>query len=85
MLTWFSPEPLGKEHTNNLSGPSIITTEKLEQAIKESPLNKSPGSDGIPFEFYKYPPVWRLICGSYFHMSQAALKGVELSTSMRTA
>lgn len=30
-----------------------ITAEEVADAIKHSPLNSSPGPDGIPFEFYK--------------------------------
>ena len=30
-----------------------MTLEEVELALKELPKNKSPGLDGIPYEFYK--------------------------------
>ena len=30
-----------------------ITEDEIKKAIKNSPNNKSPGSDGFPIEFYK--------------------------------
>ena len=41
------------EHDRN-SIERIITIDECENALKELSLNKSPGCDGIPADFYKY-------------------------------
>ena len=57
--------PLGKlsaDARENLEAP--LSMKELEEIVKELPNNKSPGLDGLPFEFYK----------ENFHLIQEDLK-----------
>ena len=56
---------------------SMLSKEEMCNAIKKMPNNKSPGSDGIPIEFYKV--YWNIICDDLFEVFQRGLEDQQLA------
>ena len=59
-----------------------ITLNELEEAVKGFKNNKSPGSDGLTAEFYKY--FWEEIRETLHNVFIEAIEGGSLSPSQRT-
>ena len=59
---------------------SEITMEELTKAVKELPSQKSPGSDGLPSEFYK--SFWNKISPLVFKSIQYGIENNNLSHNL---
>ena len=70
---------LGNEDRDSMH--EDITEEELEQIIKDSDNNKSPGLDGLSYEFYK--TAWPVIKGVFTNVLQSELNNVKLIESNR--
>ena len=66
---------LSETSKNNLD--SDIQISEIISSIKKMPNGKSPGSDGLPVEFYKI--FWNDIGNDYFEVIQSGLDNEELS------
>jgi hypothetical protein len=58
-----------------------ITIDELTKAVKELPNNKTPGSDGLPVEFYKM--FWGKIQQTVFESIEYAIDKGEMSTDQK--
>ena len=56
---------------------------EFEAAWAQMPLNKAPGPDGFPVEFYKV--LWPTIGPTYFRMASEILNNGLLTPSMNSA
>ena len=66
---------------NRLKLESGITKEKIEKTLKTLGKNKTPGSDGITYEFYQ--KFWPELQGVFMNQLQEGIDKGELSTSQR--
>ena len=60
-----------------------LTLEEFEEALAQMPLNKTPGPDGFPAEFYK--TFWATISPTYYRMAKTMLSTGFLSPNMNSA
>ena len=60
-----------------------ITNKELKNALMETEKNKSPGMDGLPYEFYK--EFWEIIGDDLTEVINHSLKKGKLSLSQRRA
>jgi exonuclease III len=67
------------EDKQTLDNP--ITIAELSKAVKELPNNKTPGSDGLPVEFYKM--FWSKIQQTVFESIEYAIETGEMSTDQK--
>ena len=58
-----------------------LTFEELENIVKMSPNGKSPGLDGLPYEFYK--SMWDIIGGDFLQVIQDQMSNFQLIESGR--
>ncbi len=58
-MTPFIPQI--SEHNKSVCDKPL-TMKELDDVISKSPVNKSPGPDGLPFEFYKFFGITVRIC-----------------------
>jgi hypothetical protein len=58
-----------------------ITMEELTKAVKELPSQKSPGSDGLPSEFYKF--FWNKISPLVFNSIEYGIENNNLSIDQK--
>ncbi len=58
-----------------------LTMKELDDVISKSPVNKSPGPDGLPFEFYKV--FWDHIKDLLFEALKECIDQGELTTTMK--
>lgn len=63
--------PAGNPDNDNIMQP--VTTDEIFAALKTSASRKSPGSDGLPKEFYQR--TWRIIKDEFTHVMNDALQG----------
>ena len=79
---------------NNLNIPSFteqqmlscegkITSKECEKALETFQLNKAPGNDGIPIEFYK--TFWSLISEPFIRCANECFEKGEMSSSQKQA
>ena len=66
---------------NRLKLESGITKEKIEKTLKTLGKNKTPGSDGITYEFYQ--KFWPELQGVFMNQLHEGIDKGELSTSQR--
>lgn len=75
-----------KRHLNQQNETGIVaplTTEEIKTAIKSMPANKTPGSDGLPAEFYQ--KFLKLIGNDLRELYDEILKTGEMSRSQKTS
>ena len=82
-------ENIQKELLNNVNKPlsatdkefcdDAISSVQLENAMKELPLHKSPGLDGLPVEFYR--SVWETMKHDFYDLVTEISKDKELTFS----
>ena len=70
---------ISEEDKQNLNNP--ITKQELANAIKELPNGKSPGTDGIPIEFYK--TFWIKISTLVYNSIQYAIDNDAMSNDQK--
>ena len=58
-----------------------VSVDELEEIIKDSDNDKSPGLDGLSYEFYK--TVWEVIKGDFTRILQSQLNSYQLIESNR--
>lgn len=66
---------------NRSSCEMDLTMEELDMIIQKAPLNKSPGPDGLPFEFYR--TFWQDINKLVLEVFKDCIKKGELTESMK--
>ena len=69
--------------SDRLKLESEVTKNEIQQALNHIKENKSPGSDGIPIEFYKH--FWPLLEDLYFKMITESKEDEILPFTTRTA
>ena len=85
---------IGETFLSNLNIPKLseeqkqscegeISLEEIKLILDSFQKNKSPGSDGIPIEFYKI--CWTLISDSFLECIKESFKYGEMSCSQRKA
>ena len=72
---------LSEEQKQSCEGE--ISLEEIKLILDSFQNNKSPGSDGIPIEFYK--TCWNLISDSFLECTKESFKYGEMSCSQRKA
>lgn len=60
-----------------------LTQAEFEEALAQMPLNKAPGPDGFPVEFYK--ALWPTVGPTYYRMAREILNTGLLSSNMNSA
>ena len=75
---FFIPEnvtALSEEEKNSCKG--LVKVEECQNALKDFDNNKSPGSDGLPAEFYRFfwPDICHDLVASYNFASQQVKDG----------
>ena len=58
------------ENLDHLALDRVLDQDELEAAMRQLKSNKSPGSDGLPVEFYKW--FWNLIGALLYQVYQEA-------------
>ena len=77
---FFSPEnvtALSEEEKNSCEG--LVKVEECQNALKDFDNNKSPGSDGLPAEFYRFfwPDICHDLVASYNFASQHGMLSIS--------
>ncbi len=77
-MTPFIPQI--SEHNKSVCDKPL-TMKELDDVISKSPVNKSPGPDGLPFEFYKV--FWDHSKDLLFEALKECIDQGELTTTMK--
>ena len=71
------------QHESRSLGEGLISLAEFSKIINSFPLNKAPGNDGLPIEFYK--TFWNLLGESLVECFNATFEKGEMSPSQKQA
>ena len=79
----FSKLEKSLDEENRALCEGTLRLEECSNAISKMEFNKSPGTDGLPVEFYKY--FWPLIGSDFVEMANSCYQSILLAPSQRVA